>query len=106
MEMDVATKGRTRPCMAKVQVEIDSTKPRLSHVFVGQRNSTNPPPQGFEEKTEYERVPKYCSYCRLQGHSVNQCQRRERDNEEETEGTQIRQGKLIIRQMYTATRSS
>lgn len=30
MEMDVATKGRTRPCMAKEQVEIDSTKPRLS----------------------------------------------------------------------------
>lgn len=41
MEMDVATKARTRPSMEKVQVEINSTKPRLSHVFVGQRNSTN-----------------------------------------------------------------
>ncbi|KAH0632454.1 hypothetical protein KY290_035873 [Solanum tuberosum] len=86
MEMDVATKGRTRPCMAKVQVDIDSTKPRLSHVFVGQKF--------------------YQSTARLQGHSVNQYQGRERYNEEETEGTQIRQGKLIIRQMYKATRSS
>ncbi|KAG5583705.1 hypothetical protein H5410_044139 [Solanum commersonii] len=41
MEMDVAAKARTRPIMEKVQVEIDSTKLRLSHVFVGQRNSTN-----------------------------------------------------------------
>lgn len=103
MEIDVATKRRTRPSMAKLRVEIDLTKPKLSNVFVGQRNSTNPL-QGFEQKIEYEGVPKYCSYYRSQGHSANQCRRRERDNEEATEGTRIRQGKLIFRQMLLGNR--
>lgn len=72
--MDVATKGMTRPSMAKVRVEIDLTKPRLDHIFVGQRNAANPL-QGHEQKIEYEGVPKYCTHCRLLGHSINQCRR-------------------------------
>lgn len=84
MAMDIATKGRTRLSMAKVRVEINLSKPRLNHVFAGQRNATNPL-QGHEQKIEYEGVPKYCNHCRLQGHYMSQCRRLERvlaENEE------------------------
>ncbi|XP_059315733.1 uncharacterized protein LOC132066438 [Lycium ferocissimum] len=79
--MDATTKGRTRPSMAKVRIEIDLTKPRLNKIWVGLRNAVIPL-QGFEQKIEYKGVPKYCNYCRLQGHYMNQCRRMEKDKVE------------------------
>lgn len=90
MEIYVPTKGTTR-LSAKMRDEIDLTKPRLSHVFCW----TEILPMHckvLNKKIEYKGVPKYYSYCRLEGHTVNQCQRCERDKEEATEGTQIGQG--------------
>lgn len=65
----------------KCECKIDLTKPRLNHVFVGQGNATNTL-QGHEQKFEYERVPKYCTHGKLFGHSVNQCRRLEKENNE------------------------
>nr|XP_009765570.1 PREDICTED: uncharacterized protein LOC104217118 [Nicotiana sylvestris] len=90
MYMDVATNGKTRPSMAKVRVEIDLSKPRLSHVFVGSKNATNPL-HGHEQKVEYEGITKYCNHCRLQGHEISQCRRLEKelaDPEEQNDNEQ------------------
>lgn len=42
LEMDVATRGKTRPSMAKVRVEIDVLKPLLNSVWVGADGEDSP----------------------------------------------------------------
>lgn len=106
--MGIATKGWTRPSMAKVRVEIDLTKPRVNHVWVGLRNATNPL-EGYEQKVEYEGVPKYCNYCRLQGHYMNQCRRLERDKAKEEEMDKLNQEKgknKVVAQDASQTREA
>ncbi|OIT22687.1 hypothetical protein A4A49_29099 [Nicotiana attenuata] len=77
LEMDLATKGRTRPSMAKVRVEIDLLKDQPNSVYVGQTYD-NAPQKGFVQKIEYEGVPKYCKFCRKLGHNLIYCRALER----------------------------
>ncbi|OIT38805.1 hypothetical protein A4A49_00345 [Nicotiana attenuata] len=77
LEMDLATKGRTRPSMAKVRVEIDLLKEQPTSVYVGQIYD-NAPQKGFVQKIEFEGVPKYCKFCRKLGHNLVNCRSLER----------------------------
>ncbi|KAG5622169.1 hypothetical protein H5410_007387, partial [Solanum commersonii] len=42
LTMDLATDHKTRPSMAKVRVEVDLTKPKLTSVFVGSEDDSCP----------------------------------------------------------------
>ncbi|PHU15174.1 hypothetical protein BC332_16379 [Capsicum chinense] len=69
LEIDQATRSRTRPNMAKVRVEIDLLKPQLESVYVGLIHE-NSPETSFMQKLEYEGIPKYCKNCRKLGHAI------------------------------------
>ncbi|WMV50120.1 hypothetical protein MTR67_043505 [Solanum verrucosum] len=57
--------------MARVKIQIDLTKPRPPHVWVGFKSSdTN---KGRWQKVQYEGIPDYCMYCKHQGHIDNVC---------------------------------
>ncbi|KAH0730979.1 hypothetical protein KY289_002167 [Solanum tuberosum] len=77
LEMDQATKSRTRPSMAKVRVEIDLLKPQPESVYVGLIHE-NSPQTGFMQKLEYEGIPKYCKHCKKLGHVMANCRVLER----------------------------
>ncbi|KAH0633900.1 hypothetical protein KY284_036686 [Solanum tuberosum] len=77
LEMDQATKSRTRPSMAKVKVEIDLLKPQPESVYVGLIHE-NSPQTGFTQKLEYEGIPKYCKHCKKLGHAIANCRVLER----------------------------
>lgn len=77
LEMDLATKGRTRISMAKVRVEIDLLKPQSESVYVGLIHE-NSPQTGFMQKLEYEGIPKYCKHCKKLGHVMANCRVLER----------------------------
>lgn len=79
----MATKGWTRPSMAKVRVEIDLLKLQLDHVWVGLKND-NTALKEFSQKVEYEVVPRYCKHCRLLGHSIAQCRALEKKKQAES----------------------
>ncbi|OIT35885.1 hypothetical protein A4A49_16517 [Nicotiana attenuata] len=67
--MDIATRGKTIPSMAKVRLEVDLLKPLLTNVWVGDEDDDSPL-KGFEQKLAYENVPKYCKHCKKLGHSM------------------------------------
>lgn len=58
--------------MAKVRVEVDLLKPLLKSVWVGLEDD-NFPLRGFEQKIEWESVPKYCKHCKKIGHAIINC---------------------------------
>ncbi|OIS98131.1 hypothetical protein A4A49_05154 [Nicotiana attenuata] len=92
LEMDLATRGKTRPCMAKVRTEIDLLKQQPDVVYVGQVFD-NAPQKGFIQKLEYEGVPKYCKHCRKLGHNMMNCRVLERKREIERKEQQEKQNK-------------
>ncbi|XP_070041196.1 uncharacterized protein [Nicotiana tomentosiformis] len=83
LEMDMATRGITRPSMAKVRVEIDLLKPLLETVYVGSKKEDSPL-EGFVQKLEYEGIPKYCKFCKKLGHLMINCRVLERKKANET----------------------
>ncbi|XP_060170920.1 uncharacterized protein LOC132601883 [Lycium barbarum] len=74
LTMDLATENITRPRMAKIRVEVDLTKPKLTSIFVGSEADSSPV-RGFYQKIEYESMPKYCRFCKILGHSIIQCRK-------------------------------
>ncbi|XP_016458437.1 uncharacterized protein LOC107782109 [Nicotiana tabacum] len=77
LEMDLATRGRTRPSMTKVRVEIDLLKGQPDSVYVGQIYE-NAPQKVFVQKLEFEGVPKHCKFCKKLGHNMINCRALER----------------------------
>lgn len=57
LELDIATKTKTRPSMTKVRVEIDLLKPLHTIVYVGSEDE-NVPLNGYVQKIERKNVPK------------------------------------------------
>ncbi|KAG5568899.1 hypothetical protein H5410_064062, partial [Solanum commersonii] len=66
-------------CAAKVRVQIDLTKERPQHVWLG--FSEKDPNLGKWQVIEYEDVPSYCLYCKHQGHIIGECSQKEKDEE-------------------------
>ncbi|KAH0641373.1 hypothetical protein KY285_037959 [Solanum tuberosum] len=77
--LDSPTSQRTRGSMAKVRVQVDLTKTRLPHIWMGFKNSD--PNKGRWQKIQYEGIPNYCMYCKHQGHMDNLCTIKRRDEE-------------------------
>ncbi|KAH0731472.1 hypothetical protein KY290_002478 [Solanum tuberosum] len=70
--MDKATTTKTRPTTAKLRVQIDLAKPLIHTVRVEVRNLSGEE-ETFEQKIEYETLPIYCSHCKVQNHSTENC---------------------------------
>ncbi|KAG5580336.1 hypothetical protein H5410_050963 [Solanum commersonii] len=68
---------KTRGSVAKVRVQIDITKERPQHVWLG--FSEKDPNLGKWQIIEYEDVPSYCIYCKHQGHVIGECPQKEKD---------------------------
>ncbi|KAH0712244.1 hypothetical protein KY289_008203 [Solanum tuberosum] len=77
--LDSATMQKTRGSVAKVRVQIDLTKERPQHVWLG--FSEKDPNLGKWQLVEYEDVPSYCIYCKHQGHIISECTQKEKDDE-------------------------
>ncbi|KAK4706318.1 hypothetical protein R3W88_034127 [Solanum pinnatisectum] len=77
--LDSATMQKTRGSVAKVRVQIDITKERPQHVWMG--FSEKDPTLGKWQIIEFEDVPSYCLYCKHQGHVLGECPGKARDEE-------------------------
>ncbi|KAH0730085.1 hypothetical protein KY289_001273 [Solanum tuberosum] len=77
--LDSPTSQKTRGSMARVKIQIDLTKPRPPHVWVGFKNLD--PNKGRWQKVQYEGIPDYCMYCKHQGHIDNVCTIKRRDED-------------------------
>ncbi|KAH0664058.1 hypothetical protein KY284_028989 [Solanum tuberosum] len=75
--LDSATMQKTRGSVAKVRVQIDITKERPQHVWLG--FSEKDPSLGKWQIIEFEDVPSYCLYCTHQGHVLGECPVKDRD---------------------------
>ncbi|KAK4737427.1 hypothetical protein R3W88_001124 [Solanum pinnatisectum] len=95
--LDSATMQKTRGSVAKVRVQIDITKERPQHVWMG--FSEKDPTLGKWQIIEFEDVPSYCLYCKHQGHIIGECPVKGRDEEtkrkKELEANKKGQEKLI-----------
>ncbi|XP_015166828.1 myb-like protein I [Solanum tuberosum] len=77
--LDSATMHKTRGSVAKVRVQIDITRERPQHVWLG--FSEKDPNLGKWQIIEYEDVPSYCIYCKHHGHVIGECPLKEKDEE-------------------------
>ncbi|KAG5606144.1 hypothetical protein H5410_027636 [Solanum commersonii] len=70
---------RTIASMANVKVQVDLTKARPRHVWIGldEEDLTI----GRWQTIEYESIPPYCDYCKHQGHMIYECKFKIRDRE-------------------------
>ncbi|KAH0750500.1 hypothetical protein KY290_029732 [Solanum tuberosum] len=70
---------KTRGSVAKVRVQIDITRERPQHVWLG--FSEKDPNLGKWQIIEYEDVPSYFIYCKHHGHVIGECPLKEKDEE-------------------------
>lgn len=70
---------RSRVGIGKVKMQIDLTKSRHRHVWIGldPENYTI----GFWQTVEFENVPQYCEYCKFHVHNIDLCKSKLRDEE-------------------------
>ncbi|XP_060190757.1 uncharacterized protein LOC132620049 [Lycium barbarum] len=79
MCLDASTTSRTRPSMAKVRVEVNLLKTLPESIYIGIVQDKDPQ-TGFDQKVEYEGIPKYCRHCKKLGHYMMECRVLERKN--------------------------
>ncbi|KAK4733758.1 hypothetical protein R3W88_008019 [Solanum pinnatisectum] len=77
--LDSPSSQKTRGSMARVKIQIDLTKERPPHIWMGFKNSD--PNKGRWQRIQYEGIPDYCMYCKHQGHMDNVCTIKRRDDE-------------------------
>ncbi|XP_009610625.1 uncharacterized protein [Nicotiana tomentosiformis] len=94
LEMDLATRGKARPSMAKVRIEIDLLKQQPDSVYVGQVYD-DAPQKGFVQKLEYEGVPRYYKHCRKLRHNMMNCRVLERKGEMKKKEREAKQDKEV-----------
>ncbi|KAL0448828.1 UNVERIFIED_CONTAM: hypothetical protein Slati_1439200 [Sesamum latifolium] len=67
LRVDESTADIFRPGLARVCVELDLLKPKVSEVFVGTGYKS------FMQQIIYENCPHYCCFCRHIGHEEKEC---------------------------------
>ncbi len=69
--LDTASIQKTRGSIARVKVQMDLTKERPPHVWMGlNEEDLN---IGRWQTIEYEHIPDYCMCCKHQGHLLHVC---------------------------------
>ncbi|KAH0768928.1 hypothetical protein KY290_012909 [Solanum tuberosum] len=77
--LDTASIKRTTASMAKVKVQVDLTKARPRHIWIGLDDEDLT--IGRWQPIEYENIPPYCTYCKHQGHMIGDCNFKIRDED-------------------------
>ncbi|XP_075101695.1 uncharacterized protein LOC142177129 [Nicotiana tabacum] len=71
--LDLASFQKTRRSVVKVKMQINLTKDRPHHVWLGYDENYDENGDGQWIEIQYESIPNYCSYCRLLGHNTHAC---------------------------------
>ncbi|KAI5670954.1 hypothetical protein M9H77_11318 [Catharanthus roseus] len=82
---DAMTEKRERVSYAQTLIEVDVTKELATEVYIKLPNGNS-----REQFVIYENVPKFCSFCKMLGHSIDGCKKKE---QEVTGGTERRGSK-------------
>lgn len=94
--LDSASINKTRGSQARVKVQVDLTKDRPSHIWMGYIGEDIT--DGRWQKIDYDSIPNYCFYCKHQGHKESDCIVKQRDAEntrkKELERNKDRQGNI------------
>lgn len=69
VKVDEVTANGSRGSFARVCIEIDVLNPRQDHIWVGWGSHSQ------DVKVIYEKVPHFCTACKLLGHSIEFCSR-------------------------------
>ncbi|TMW88171.1 hypothetical protein EJD97_018954, partial [Solanum chilense] len=77
--LDSPTSQKTRGSTTRVKFQVDLTKKRPEHVWLGFKNLD--PNKGRWLKVQYEGIPDYYMYCKHQGHMDYDCTIKRRDEE-------------------------
>ena len=68
--MEVDMKGRVKGDQLRIRVAIDITKPICRGITLTMHGDEGP--QWFS--ITYDRMPKFCYYCSLIGHTMEECE--------------------------------
>ncbi|OIT31321.1 hypothetical protein A4A49_31488 [Nicotiana attenuata] len=71
--LELASFQKTRGSVAKVKMQIDLTKDRPYHVWLGYDENQDENGDGQWLEIQYENVPDYCPNCRLLEHTLQTC---------------------------------
>ncbi|KAG5570617.1 hypothetical protein H5410_060383 [Solanum commersonii] len=72
LQVDMATKNQTRPSCARVKVEVDLLGEFSKRIKIGIRKGNNEVVEKWI-RIKYDYVPRYCTTCKIQGHSEEEC---------------------------------
>ncbi|XP_020694935.2 uncharacterized protein LOC110108584 [Dendrobium catenatum] len=67
LQTDQATASVSRPSVARILVEVDISKKFPNEIWLGSELN------GYFQKVEFENFPIFCAYCKMHGHSLNEC---------------------------------
>ncbi|KAI0498485.1 hypothetical protein KFK09_019373 [Dendrobium nobile] len=96
LQKDQATASCTRPSMARILIEVDITKKHLKKIWVGSKA------YGYMQKVEFEKVPEFCSHCKMHGHAPSDCFKLHPELKKTTSQADGKHGS--IDQIYVSTR--
>ncbi|WMV42195.1 hypothetical protein MTR67_035580 [Solanum verrucosum] len=72
LQVDLATQNKTRPSCARVKVEVDLLGEFPKRINLGMRMKMGEVMEKWI-RNNYDYVPKYCKFCKLQGHNEKEC---------------------------------
>ncbi|OIT20579.1 hypothetical protein A4A49_56079, partial [Nicotiana attenuata] len=79
--LDLASFQKTRGSVAKVKIQIDLTKERPHHVWLGYDDNQDENGDGEWLEVQYDNIPAYCTHCKHLGHSEYLCEIRIKEEE-------------------------
>ena len=86
--LDSASINKTRGSQARVKVQIDPTKDRPPHIWMGYIGEDIT--DGRWQKIEYDNIPDYFFYCKHQGHKEINCLIKQWDKKEEKKWKKVK----------------
>lgn len=73
LQIDMATKKKTRPSCARVKVEVDLLGQFPKQINIGVRKKSTGEIKEKWIDIRYDYMSKYCNNCKLQGHAQTDC---------------------------------